>query len=173
MTWVSFRERTPPPPGAIFGFADKPGMTVACTNPGRPGATGWAASTATGMPARRFPCPAGRSPGRPRVNLLPTSAPKACVGALRQRGAARLSFDPHQRRSRRQAQRPHRRRSRVAGMFIPGWGMHLADISVAHGRPCRQVGAERCHWRSGSDEAIQATTGFAIAMRLCPVVPDG
>ena len=30
MTWVSFRERNVPPPGAIFGYADRPGMTVGC-----------------------------------------------------------------------------------------------------------------------------------------------
>ena len=41
MTWVSYRENNPPPPGAIFGYVDRPGMTVACTNPARPGATGW------------------------------------------------------------------------------------------------------------------------------------
>ena len=41
MTWASYREKNVPPAGAIFGFADKPGMTVACTNPSRPGAAGW------------------------------------------------------------------------------------------------------------------------------------
>ena len=41
MTWVSFRENNAPPPGAIFGYADKPGMTVACTNPARPGSDRW------------------------------------------------------------------------------------------------------------------------------------
>jgi len=41
MTWVSFRENNPPPAGAIFGNAPAPGMTVACTNPARPGSRGW------------------------------------------------------------------------------------------------------------------------------------
>ena len=41
LSWVSFREKNVPPAGAIFGVADKPGMTVACTNPTRAGATAW------------------------------------------------------------------------------------------------------------------------------------
>ena len=41
MTWVSFREKNVPPEGAIFGRATAPGMTVACTNPARPGSTNW------------------------------------------------------------------------------------------------------------------------------------
>jgi len=41
MSWVSFRERNAPPAGALFGIASQPGMTVGCTNPARPGATGW------------------------------------------------------------------------------------------------------------------------------------
>jgi hypothetical protein len=28
----------------------------------------------------------------------------------------------------------------LAGMFIPGWGMHLADVSVAQGDLVRRVG---------------------------------
>ena len=47
MSWVSFRERNTPPAGAIFGIASAPGMTVGCTNPARPGATGW-------VPARQL-----------------------------------------------------------------------------------------------------------------------
>ena len=41
MTWVSFRENNPPPEGAMFGWSAAPGMTVGCTNPARPGSTGW------------------------------------------------------------------------------------------------------------------------------------
>jgi len=41
MSWVSYRENNPPPAGALFGYSQAPGMTVACTNPARPGATGW------------------------------------------------------------------------------------------------------------------------------------
>jgi hypothetical protein len=29
----------------------------------------------------------------------------------------------------------------VMGMFLPGWGMHLADMAIAQGDLVRQVGA--------------------------------
>lgn len=35
VTWVSFRHDVPPPGGALFGRAARPGMTVGCTNPAR------------------------------------------------------------------------------------------------------------------------------------------
>ena len=41
MSWISFRERNAPPPGAMFGYADQPGMTVGCVNPARPGSREW------------------------------------------------------------------------------------------------------------------------------------
>ncbi|MDQ3483697.1 MAG: DUF3089 domain-containing protein, partial [Pseudomonadota bacterium] len=41
MTWVSFRENNAPPEGAMFGWAPAPGLTVACTNPAKPGSTAW------------------------------------------------------------------------------------------------------------------------------------
>ena len=92
----------------------QPGMTVACTNPARPGSTGWepldsywnARFVAAGpgradhMVDRRRaadPVPPHRRPG---------------LGPLRQRRAARLSVDPHQRRPQGQAHRPGRRRGR-------------------------------------------------------------
>src|SRR5205823_11022128 len=41
IAYSSFREKNVPPAGAMFGFTDQPGMTVACVNPAQPGATGW------------------------------------------------------------------------------------------------------------------------------------
>ena len=41
MSWTSFREKNAPPPGAIFGYADQPGMTVGCVNPAHPGSSRW------------------------------------------------------------------------------------------------------------------------------------
>ena len=35
VTYTSFRATNPPPPGALFGRASRPGMTVGCTNPAR------------------------------------------------------------------------------------------------------------------------------------------
>ena len=59
MSWVSFRDKNAPPPGAIFGFADKPGMTVACTNPARPGATGWVPLDSNWNARSTLPVPGG------------------------------------------------------------------------------------------------------------------
>ena len=41
IAWISFREKNAPPPGAMFGYADQPGMTVGCVNPARPGSRDW------------------------------------------------------------------------------------------------------------------------------------
>jgi hypothetical protein len=80
MTWVSFRENNPPPPGAIFGYADKPGMTVACTNPGRPGAAGWVELDSYWNARSTLPVPGGpitwSTGGAPLTRLgLPRDSP--------------------------------------------------------------------------------------------------
>ncbi len=41
VAYSSFRENNVPPPGATFGITDRPGMTVGCVNPARPGAKDW------------------------------------------------------------------------------------------------------------------------------------
>ena len=84
------RRRRPAPSSAC---AAQPGMTVACTNPARPGATAGSRSTATGTRARRCPCPGGpitwSTEGAPPTPFLRT---EGLVSApLRQRRPARLS----------------------------------------------------------------------------------
>ena len=37
IAYSSFREKNEPPAGAMFGYADQPGMTVGCVNPALPG----------------------------------------------------------------------------------------------------------------------------------------
>ena len=136
MTWVSFRERNVPPAGAIFGVADKPGMTVACTNPARPGATGWVSLDSYWNARSTLPVPGGpiswSTRGRAAVALPAHRGPG--LRPLRQRRAARLS--------RRSGPTPipnDKRTDRIGGevgmmgMFIPGWGMHLADMSAPMG----------------------------------------
>ena len=41
MSWTSFREKNVPPRRRHVRHADRPGMTVGCVNPARPGATDW------------------------------------------------------------------------------------------------------------------------------------
>ena len=142
MTWVSFRERNAPPAGAIFGIADKPGMTVACTNPGGPGATGWVPLDSYWYARSALPVPGGpiqwSSEGRPPTAYVRTKglASGRCVTAG-PRGylSIRTNADPGDKRTDRIGGEVG-----LAGMFIPGWGMHLADMAVAQGDLIRRVG---------------------------------
>ena len=91
-------------------------MTVACTNPARPGAKGWVPLDSYWTADRRCPSPAARSAwsseGEPPTPLLRTEGLVSgrCVNdGPRGYLSIRTNADP-----RRQAHRPHRRRSRRA-----------------------------------------------------------
>ena len=145
LSWVSFREKNMPPSGAIFGFADKPGMTVACTNPARPGAKGWVPTNAYWYTQSTLPVAGGpvqwSSEGKPPSPFLRaeglTSVRCVSEGA---RGylSVRTTADPSDKRTDRIGGEVA-----VFGMFLPGWGMHLADIAIVQGDLVRQVGALR------------------------------
>lgn len=152
LTWTSFRENNPPPPGALFGYSPRPGMTVACTNPARPGASQWVATdsywrarsavAAPGGPIRwssegAAPAPYVRTPGLVSVR---------CVNSG-QRGYLSVHTN-----SNPQDQRTDRVGGEVSvfGMFLPGWGMHLADMDVALGDLVRQVGELSARSRTGA-----------------------
>jgi hypothetical protein len=143
MTWVSFREKNEPPPGAIFGFADKPGMTVACTNPAKPGATDWVGLDSYWFARSRLPVPGGpinwSSEGPPPSPYVRTDglASARCVNqGPRGYLSIRTHADPKDKRTDRIGGEVG-----VMGMFIPGWGMHLADVSAPMGDLIRQVSA--------------------------------
>jgi len=141
MTWVSFRERNIPPNGAMFGFAPQPGMTVACTNPARPGSRNWERldsywntqtdSNAPGGPVR------WSSEGPPPTKYLRTEGLVSgrCAQAG-QRGylSVRVNADPRDKRTDRVAGEVG-----VLGFFLPGWGMHMADLSIAQGDLIHQL----------------------------------
>ena len=144
MSWVSFRERNAPPAGALFGIADQPGMTVGCTNPGRPGATGWVPLDSYWYSRSSLPVPGGpiswSAEGAPKTPYLRTEGlvSARCV----KRWPAWLSVDPHQRRSARQAHRPRRRRGWRLGLFPPRLGH-------AHERHLRRQGQHPARDRGG------------------------
>jgi len=140
MTWVSFREKNAPPQGAIFGRAD-PGMTVACTNPARPGSTGWAPLDSYWNGNWSLPVPGGpiqwSTEGAPPTEFLRTEGLVSgkCVnngplGYL----SIRVNADPNDKRTDRVYGEVG-----MLGMFIPGWGMHLADVAEAQGDMIRRV----------------------------------
>jgi hypothetical protein len=141
LSWVSFRERNVPPAGAIFGYADKPGMTVACTNPAWPGATGWVPLDSYWY-ARSGQAVAGgpiswSSEGPPPSPHLRTEGLVSgrCVNeGARGYLSVRTNADPRDKRTDRIGGEVS-----IFGMFLPGWGMHLADMAIAQGDLVRQV----------------------------------
>jgi hypothetical protein len=143
MSWVSFRDKNEPPPGAIFGYADKPGMTVACTNPARPGSAEWASLDSYWYARSALPVPGGpmqwSSEGPPPSPFLRTEGlvSARCVnGGPRGYLSIRTNANPNDKRTDRIGGEVA-----VLGMFIPGWGMHLADLSAPMGDLVERVSA--------------------------------
>lgn len=141
MTWTSYREKNEPPPGAVFGYADRPGMTVACTNPAKPGSTGWEPLDSYWYALSRQPVPGGpiswSTEGPPPTPFLRTEGlvSARCVNdGPRGYLSIRTNADPNDKRTDRIGGEVG-----ALGFFIPGWGMHLADISAPMGDLLRQV----------------------------------
>lgn len=141
MTWVSFRERNAPPEGAMFGWAAQPGMTVGCTNPARPGSTRWERLGSYWNTRLALPVPGGpivwSTQGAPPTPFLRTEGlvSARCVNHERLGYlSVRTNADPRDKRTDRIGGEVG-----VLGMFIPGWGMHLADISIAQGDLMRTI----------------------------------
>ena len=143
MSWSSFREKNVPPPGAMFGISDKPGMTVGCVNPARPGAADWVPLDSYWYSHSALPVPGGpiqwSTEGQPSTAYVhtPGLVSARCVNDG-QRGYLwiRTNHDPGDRRTDHIGGEVA-----IFGMFLPGWGMHLADMSEAQGDLIRQVGA--------------------------------
>jgi len=143
LTWTSYRDKNAPPPGAVFGYADRPGMTVACTNPARPGASGWVALDSYWYARSAQPVPGGpiswSTEGAPPSPFLRTEGLVSgrCVNeGPRGYLAIRTNADPKDKRTDRIGGEVG-----VLGFFIPGWGMHLADMSAPLGDLIREVSA--------------------------------
>ncbi len=148
MSWVSFRERNPPPQGAMFGWAPQPGMTVACTNPARPGSTAWQPLDSYWHARANVSAPGGpiiwSSEGAPPSPYLRTEGlvSARCVhDGQRAFLSVRVNADPSDKRTDRVFGEVG-----MLGFFLPGWGMHLADMAIAQGdliRTVEQLGASR------------------------------
>ena len=141
ISWVSFREKNAPPAGAIFGVADKPGMTVGCTNPARPGAAGWVALDSYWNTRSTLPVPGGpiewSSEGPPPTPFVRTEGlvSARCVNeGARGYLSIRTNADPKDKRTDRVGGEVG-----VMNFFLPGWGMHLADMSAPQGDLVRLV----------------------------------
>ena len=142
VTYVSFRDGSPPPEGALFGRA-APGRTVACTNPAAlaggsaPLESYWfAGPSVTATPSSI----AWSSAGAPPVPFLRTSGLVSArcvndgqVGYL----AVSVNADPADARTDRIPGDVM-----LAGRPAPGWGIHLVDMSIAQGDLVRLVQAQ-------------------------------
>ncbi|MBA2635214.1 MAG: DUF3089 domain-containing protein [Sphingomonas sp.] len=135
MSWVSYRERNAPPAGALFGIASAPGMTVGCTNPARPGATGWVPLDSYWYSRSSQPVPGGpimwSTEGPPPTPFLRTQGlVSGCCVNDGPRGylSIRTNADPDDKRTDRVGGEVG-----ALGFFLPGWGMHMGDINHAQG----------------------------------------
>ena len=142
IAWTSFREKNVPPVGAMFGISDQPGMTVACVNPARPGAKDWVPLDSYWYARSSYDVPGGpiqwSSEGPPPAPYLRTEglvSAKCINDGPRGYLWIRTNADPKDKRTDRIGGEVA-----VMGMFLPGWGMHLADVSEAQGDLIRQVG---------------------------------
>ena len=141
MSWVSFRENNVPPAGAIFGVAPQPGMTVACTNPARPGSGGWERFDSYWNARWSLPVPGGPiqwstegAPSTPFVRTEGLVSGRCVTDGQRGYLSVRIHANPKDRRTDRVYGEVG-----LLGMFVPGWGMHLADVAEAQGDLIRQV----------------------------------
>jgi hypothetical protein len=142
ITWTSFREKNIPPEGAIFGISDKPGMTVGCVNPAKPGARGWVPLDSYWYAKSSNPVPGGPiqwstegSPPSPYLRTEGLVSAQCINDGPRGYLWIRTNADPKDKRTDRIGGEVA-----IMGMFIPGWGMHLADMQEAQGDLIRQVG---------------------------------
>jgi len=141
MSWVSYRENNVPPAGAMFGMAAQAGMTVGCTNPARPGSTRWERLDSYWNTRLSLPVPGGpiawSSEGAPPTPFLRTEGlvSTRCINNG-QRGylSVRTNADPRDKRTDRIGGEVG-----ALGFFLPGWGMHIADVAIAQGDLIRTV----------------------------------
>ncbi len=142
MAWSSFREKNDPPQGAMFGYSDRPGMTVGCVNPALPGSRHWVKLDSYWFTRSTLSVPGGpiqwSTEGQPSTPYVRTEglASAKCVndGPL-----GYLSIRTNHSAGEKWTDRIGGEVS-VFGMFLPGWGMHLADMAEAEGDLIREVG---------------------------------
>jgi hypothetical protein len=142
MSWSSFREKNVPPEGAMFGFSPRPGTTVGCVNPALPGAKGWVKLDSYWFARSSYPVAGGpiswSSEGHPPTPYLRTEglvSAKCVNDGPRGYLSIHTNHNPGDKRTDRIGGEVG-----ILGMFLPGWGMHLADVAIAQGDLIREVG---------------------------------
>jgi hypothetical protein len=152
ISWVSFREKNVPPKGAIFGYSDRSGMTVGCVNPARPGATDWVpldsyfyARSSLSVPGGPVDWSSEGPPPTPYLRAEGLVSGKCVNDGPRGYLSIRTNHNPGDKRTDRVGGEVA-----VLGMFLPGWGMHLADVPEAQGDLIREVEAVSARSRTAS-----------------------
>lgn len=142
IAWSSFREKNAPPEGAMFGYADQPRMTVGCVNPALPGSKDWVKLDSYWYARSALPVPGGpirwSSEGQPPTPYVRTEglvSAKCINDGPRGYLSIRTNHAPGEKWTNRIGGEVA-----VLGMFLPGWGMHLADVAEAQGDLIREVG---------------------------------
>jgi hypothetical protein len=143
IAYSSFREKNVPPAHALFGIADQPGMTVGCVNPARPGSAQWEPLDSYWFSRSSLPVPGGpiswSTEGPPPTPYLRTQGlvSAKCINEG-QRGY--LWIHTNHKAGEKWTDRVGGEVG-LFGMFLPGWGMHIADVDEAEGDLIRLVGA--------------------------------
>ncbi len=150
ITWVTFREATPPPPKSRFARSEVAGREVACTNPGSLGANEWATLTPVfasagswDMTSRRGPWVAGKAdPTTPFVSL-PGLASAKCIKAD---GASYLAVRVNAVASdARTDELPGD--VELMGHVQQDWGLHLIDVTIAYDMLAGLIPQQLAGWR--------------------------
>ena len=145
ITYVSFRAEAPPPAGALFGRAIRPGMTVGCTNPaalGRSAKVGLDSYWFAASPSNTIAWSLAGPPPAPFVRTSGLAA-GACVnqGSLGYL-AVTVNADPADARTDRIPGDVS-----IGGVPQPGWGLHLVDANLAMGDLLGAVAAQAAAYR--------------------------
>ncbi len=147
ISYVTYREGTGPNPTARFGFATQPGFTVGCVNPVRIGSPNW--EVADSFWPSRASGPAVGGPITWSTTGAPPSAFLRTPGLVSVRCVAdgpagflalHTNADPSDKRTDRVGGEPGLN-TPLGPVFLPGWGMHLADMQHAQGDLIRAVAA--------------------------------
>ena len=143
MSWTSYRAGNIPAKGALFGYAPQAGMTVGCVNPTVPGSRQWEALDSYWFARSSYPVQGGpiswSSEGPPPSAYLRTEglvSAKCVNDGPRGYLAIRTNHAPGEKWTDRIGGEVS-----VLGIFLPGWGMHLADIAVGQGDLIRRLDA--------------------------------
>ncbi len=135
LAWTSYRENNIPPEGALFGIANTPGATVACVNPARPGSSDWEpldsywhAHSPLAVPGGPIIWSSQGPPPSPWLRTHGLASGRCVTDGPRGYLSIRTNANPKDARTDRIGGEIG-----AFGFFLPGWGMHMADVALAQG----------------------------------------